>query len=357
MAGDVAEFNGSEWKIIVTNAANFPPAGTRLLVSNLTLNLPLIEATDENKFADFDGASLTPTVTAPANGDGILIRGGGSVNENGGFAFDSTPGLWNQNAGGVITAGQGMVQAGNVFNIGDAGKGIQINANDLEFDAAESVHASGGLEVSANTWQMQVKRDVTSGGNVKPVSVVANGVGVDASAFEGFDIEAVNGAFRIKTAAAGNGIAGGGGTALSVDETSTLDFSPSGALSVATQTAGNNTNLAASTAFVTDAVATAGGSISTNERDETPTNAVGDGATTGITLTSNPDGDVRLEINGLGETIGGNKLSAAYFSVDGGTTARALGSAIAGDQLIWNGAIAGYDLAAASDKASLLYEV
>jgi len=138
-----------------------------------------------------------------------------------------------------------------------------------------------------------------------------------------------------------------------IDETAAYGFTTA---TSTTQSPGDNDTSLATTAYADAAAAAiATGVISANEREETSAVTSGDGAVTGITLTATPKGDIRLQINGLGEIIAGDKLSAAYFSADSGTTARALGAAVSGDELIWNGVVAGYELAATDDVA-LLYE-
>lgn len=89
-AGDIAEYNGTAWKKIVANSGGFPPAGTRALVSGGALYAPLTDATDENKIAEFGGASLTPTLTLPLDGNAALVIGELSVNENKGFTYDAS---------------------------------------------------------------------------------------------------------------------------------------------------------------------------------------------------------------------------------------------------------------------------
>ena len=56
-----------------------------------------------------------------------------------------------------------------------------------------------------------------------------------------------------------------------------------------------------------------------------------------------PTSYVRVLINGL-EASTGSKTSECYFSSDGGTTARSIGSERYGDFLYWNGSKAGYQL-------------
>jgi hypothetical protein len=100
----------------------------------------------------------------------------------------SIPMLWSTQ----ITAGAGLTKTGNTIDVG-AGNGISVAADSVAVDP-----------------------DSTTGGNVEPVSVSANGVGLDVSAIAGTGIEA-DGSANLRLAAQGNGISGGGGTVLSVD--------------------------------------------------------------------------------------------------------------------------------------------
>ena len=96
------------------------------------------------------------------------------------------------------------------------------------------------------------------------------------------------------------------------------------------------------------------------KEDEGKTSSVtsGNGARTGITLTSAPhkNGNVTINVNGLQSSLGDAvKTKDCYFSRDSGTTALALNSLAIGDEIIWNGTIAGYDLDA-TDKIDIIYE-
>jgi hypothetical protein len=65
-----------------------------------------------------------------------------------------------------------------------------------------------------------------------------------------------------------------------------------------------------------------------------------------------------VRVNGLHVVVGdGTKTGAdCYFSGDGGTTARAMKSIVAGDQLYWQHTIAGYNLDAATDKVDFVLD-
>lgn len=95
------------------------------------------------------------------------------------------------------------------------------------------------------------------------------------------------------------------------------------------------------------------------DKNINPVATSGDIAATGITITYSPyyDSYVMVEVNGISVEVGdGVKDKAAYFSGNGGTTAAAIEEIRSGDQLIWNGSIAGYDLEI-GDSVNLIYEV
>lgn len=79
--------------------------------------------------------------------------------------------------------------------------------------------------------------------------------------------------------------------------------------------------------------------------------------TTAVAVTPRSDSNVKVEINGVNASVGdGSKLGVdCYFSGDGGSTARTISAIQAGDQLYWNGSIAGYQLAAA-DRITFRYD-
>ena len=81
--------------------------------------------------------------------------------------------------------------------------------------------------------------------------------------------------------------------------------------------------------------------------NQNPSATSSDGDTTGLTITYTPfgDGAVIVKVNGLQINIGnGAKDQAAYFSADGGTTAKSVADIAAGDTLYWMGSIATYEL-------------
>lgn len=79
--------------------------------------------------------------------------------------------------------------------------------------------------------------------------------------------------------------------------------------------------------------------------------------TTAVTLTPRSDSNVKVEVNGANIQVGdGTKVGVeAYFSNDGGVTAVTISAIALGDQLYWNGSVAGYQLESA-DRISFRYD-
>lgn len=93
-------------------------------------------------------------------------------------------------------------------------------------------------------------------------------------------------------------------------------------------------------------------------QQEDPIASSGNGSQTGITLDFTPfaDGAVQVFVNSVAVTESyGDKTGDVYFSNDGGVTARNVADIEVGDELIWNGTIAGYDLTT-SDGIEIVYE-
>jgi hypothetical protein len=89
-------------------------------------------------------------------------------------------------------------------------------------------------------------------------------------------------------------------------------------------------------------------------------NTLGNGSSTGITISSTPINDSypSVFINGILQHygVGASGSNDVYFSNDGGTTARAIADVVAGDTLYFNGTVNGFDLDT-NDLIQIKYEV
>lgn len=95
-----------------------------------------------------------------------------------------------------------------------------------------------------------------------------------------------------------------------------------------------------------------------SDLNQVPSVTSADGDATGVFITYTPfqDSNVQILINGVNVNLGdGAKNQPCYFSADGGTNARAIADIAAGDQLYWNGSIAGYELDG-TDEIDLIYD-
>jgi len=299
--GDVAEFDGTSWKKIISNSGGFVPDGTRMIISDTgTLETSsasgdLIEGTDNGKIAVFDGTSNNPAeLITPNNGDAVLCNQAGSTFENRGFTYDTTPTIaW------------------------------------IEFTGLAQVTAGNGLAKVGNT--LSVDTDTETGGNIQGANVTANGVGLDVAAIAGTGLEA-DGSANLRVAAQGNGLTGGGGTTLSVQADGTsVSVGASGIKSaVLTQAYKNITALA--------------------------TTGNGDKAvTTTIATADLPKGDtdVMVFVNGVKVYVTDDNSGEAYFGQGDTTTARDKTDLANNDTLRWNGSVAGFQLAV-TDKIDIV---
>jgi len=103
--------------------------------------------------------------------------------------------------------------------------------------------------------------------------------------------------------------------------------------------------------------ATAGAETS-DDLNQTPNVTTADGDDSGVVITHTPfsDSNVQILVNGVNVNLGdGAKDQPCYFSVDGGTTARAIADIEGGDSLYWNGSIAGYELDG-TDEIDVIYD-
>lgn len=206
----------------------------------------------------------------------------------------------------------------------------------VQFSGLGQITAGNGLQASGN--ELSVEADATTGGDVVAVSVGANGVGFDISGIvDAATLETDTlGTMRIKdggvdaaalaAAVAGNGLTGGAGSALAVDA--------------------SNDSISVAVGGVSAAVPTA------SDKAQNPSATTGNGQDSALDITGTPAGDsyVQVLVNGVAVELGdGVTTKDCYFSVDGGTTPRAVSAIAAADSFFWNGTVAGYDLAATDE--------
>lgn len=102
--GDIAEWDGTQWKKIVAAVDDYVPAGTVCVVGPGTLVAPFTDVTDRNKVVTFDGNDNNGTLATPTKGEARFCAGQGSYLENRGFVYDTSPAGWNDIAGPTLYA-------------------------------------------------------------------------------------------------------------------------------------------------------------------------------------------------------------------------------------------------------------
>jgi len=187
---------------------------------DITTNIVSVDADSET------GGNVQP-VNLTANGAGVDI----SAIAGTGVEADGSANLRLATQGNGIAGGNGSTLSVDADS--ETGSDIQpanITANGVGVDigaiAGTGVEADGSANLrlavqgngiaGGNGSTLSVDPDSESGGDLVPVSVGANGVAVDVAAIDGVGIEA-DGSAQLQLATQGNGIAGGGGSTLSVD--------------------------------------------------------------------------------------------------------------------------------------------
>jgi hypothetical protein len=196
-----------------------PTTGDRYIVTDtgtLHANFGTITGVGDNDIVEYDGANFVVAYDVSVEGEGAI-----TWNQSANYfeRYDGTS--WDEFGGlSGVTAGAGLTKTGNTMNVG-AGNGIQVNTDDVA-----------------------VKPDAVGGANLaKVVDANANGVAIKIDD----DTIGENGSGQLYVKANSIG-------ANEIDETDTYDFT-GGSVDVATQTTGNDTTKAASTAFVQQEIA------------------------------------------------------------------------------------------------------
>jgi hypothetical protein len=324
--GDIWEYDGTNWQKIITGSGGFVPNGTRAALSTQTALIGnWTDATDDGKLTEFDGTDLGPgTLYTSQDDDAVYCQGEGSVYEGGQWVFDGSvaTGEWKQFGGASPTnAGAGLTASGNVFNVGDAGRGVQVNSGSLEIDGSEMVHSTGGLDESANSWQLKIKTH--AGNEGAAVSTDASGVNIDGDIIH-------------------------------------IDYAESNYTPATTGTGADVDDLAAHLEGIDNKLAEVS-TMATGNKNQTSGATTGNYQDTTLDIAATPTGHVAVYVNKIGPYVlgdGSRDSCDCYFSADAGATARSISAIVATDSLYWNGGnqgIAQFDLDA-NDVIDMIYD-
>ncbi len=141
--GDIIEWSGTAWVVIVANSGGEPPDGTRAVVIGASAAGSF--AGYENDIATYSASGDSWSFEQVAENDALLINGDSSIYENSGYTYNGS--AWVQFTGaGQINAGNGLTKDGNTLNVGE-GSGITVSADAV----AAKLESTGGLEIGSGS--------------------------------------------------------------------------------------------------------------------------------------------------------------------------------------------------------------
>jgi len=143
--GDLVEWSGSAWEVIVANSGGYVPSGTRCLVIDTGAAGGLTG--EENEVAVANGSGSWTFDGAASDGDALLVIDADSVNAFNGYVYDSSETDWVLFTGsGNLIAGAGLTKTGNTIAV-NFGDGVVEDDDYVALDLA----ADSGLEFAAGT--------------------------------------------------------------------------------------------------------------------------------------------------------------------------------------------------------------
>lgn len=185
--GDIVEWDGSAWQVIVANSGGEPPDGTRVVVIGSSAAGSF--SGQEDNIGTYDAAGDSWSFDTTAEGWALIVTGEGSVYENSGFTYDN--GTWIQFTGaGQINAGDGLSKDGNTLDV-NAGDGIQIAS---DYVAIELSGTTPGLQLAGTTPDKTLEVLYNSAAGI---DVTASGVEVNLEADGAIVFDGVNGGLEI----------------------------------------------------------------------------------------------------------------------------------------------------------------
>jgi hypothetical protein len=185
--GDIVEWDGSAWNLVLANSGGEPPDGTRVVVVDASAAGSFTGQEDDIGIYDATGDSWS--FDTATEGWAILILGENSVYENSGFTYDS--GSWVQFTGaGQINAGDGLSKDGNTLNV-NAGDGIEIAS---DYVAVDLYGTNPGLTLIGTTPDKELSVLANTAAGVK---LTASGVEVNVEADGAIVFDGVNGGLEV----------------------------------------------------------------------------------------------------------------------------------------------------------------
>jgi hypothetical protein len=101
--GDIVEYSGAAWVVIVANSGGKPPNGTRVVVKSVGAAGSFVGKA--NQIAQYDAAGVAWVFTVPVDGDQTAVIGEASVYENHEYIYDTSVPGWMDFGGSVAHDG------------------------------------------------------------------------------------------------------------------------------------------------------------------------------------------------------------------------------------------------------------
>lgn len=154
--GDIVEWDGSAWNLILAQSGGEPPDGTRVIVDASPGAGGSFNG-QGNAVGTYATGTSSWSFESPSDGWAVLIYGENGYYENTSWVYDSTPGGWIQFSGaGQIVDGAGLLKTGNTLDV-RFGNGITQNPSDyVGIDLA----TTSGLELTGTSPAQQLRVDV-----------------------------------------------------------------------------------------------------------------------------------------------------------------------------------------------------
>jgi hypothetical protein len=147
--GDIVEWDGSTWNVVLSNSGGEPPNATRVAV--ISASAAGSFAAHENTIGTYNATTDTWSFLAATDGDAVLVSGENSVYENIGFVYD-TGSSWVAFTGpasipDATGASGGGIKGKATF---DTDKGLAVASGVVSAKLAAAGSGTGGLEFNGS---------------------------------------------------------------------------------------------------------------------------------------------------------------------------------------------------------------
>jgi len=167
--GDIVEWDGSAWSVIISGTGSAPADGTIVIVAAVSGSGAGTFSGHDDDVAEYTAGSGW-SFASPSDGEARLIHGDGSYYEHLGYVYDTGTTSWVAfNGAGQVNAGAGLTKSGNTIDVGN-GDGIAVSADAIALDLT----SNGGLELTGSSPNKTV--GVKAGTSI---TVDSGGVSVD----------------------------------------------------------------------------------------------------------------------------------------------------------------------------------